>query len=138
MLRWRCKLCFSTVKPQLYCFGLFLLFTEYFKTTYLTLVSELIFSFYAMCIKAFKFHLALCKLTLTFCVLQETAVRLLIFLFKFFYSFFISIVLEYFPCLLHHRNASATNLTILSSSGLFSLSSIHLPRKHVGFFHCTS
>lgn len=45
MLRWRCKLWFSTVKPQLYCFGLFLLFTEYFKTTYLTLASELIFFF---------------------------------------------------------------------------------------------
>lgn len=83
--------------------------------------------------KAFKCHLVLCKLTLIFCVLQKTAVRLIIFLFKVFYSFFTYIVLEYFPCLLHHWNASATNLIILSLPGLSSLSSIHFPRKYSFF-----
>lgn len=52
--------------------------------------------------KALKSHLVLGTLTLIFFVLLKTAVRLLIFLFEVFYSFFTYIVLEHFSCLLHH------------------------------------
>lgn len=131
----RCKLLFFVVIAQLNRFGLFLLFTEYFKPPAWLWFLNLFFLF--MLCASFKFCFVLCKRTLIFCILQKTAVRLLIFLFKAFYSFFTYIVSEYFPCLLHHWNASASSLTILSSTGLFSLSPI-ICQENLFVFHSTS
>lgn len=128
----RCKLLFFVVIAQLNRFQLFLLFAEYFKPPAWFWFLNFFFFLFMLC-ASFKFCFMLCKRTLIFCILQKTAVRLLIFLFKAFYSFFTHTVLEYFPCLLHHGNASASSLTILSSAGLFSLSSINLSGKPVCF-----